>query len=126
MRISAYADRFLTDLNDLDWTDALKESQRNWIGKSEGASVFFNIDGHDGQIEVFTTRPDTIFGVSFVTLAPEHDLVKKITTSDQLSAVEEYIDVTSKRSERDRMSDVKNIFRVYLQELMLSILLLKS
>ena len=113
MRISAYAERLLQGLDTIDWTESLKESQRNWIGKSQGASVSFNIDGHDGIIEVFTTRPDTIFGVSFMTLAPEHSLVKQITTQEQKAAVEAYIDRASKRSERDRMADVKNISGVF-------------
>ncbi|MGB2232082.1 MAG: leucine--tRNA ligase [Flavobacteriaceae bacterium] len=113
MRISAYAERLLQGLNNIDWTESLKESQRNWIGKSQGASVSFSIDGHDGIIEVFTTRPDTIFGVSFMTLAPEHNLVKQITTQDQKAAVEAYVEQASKRSERDRMADVKNISGVF-------------
>jgi leucyl-tRNA synthetase len=113
MRISAYADRLLTGLEKIDWTDALKESQRNWIGKSVGASVRFNVVGHNATIEVFTTRPDTIFGVSFMTLAPEHELVKSITTEAQKSAVEDYILATSKRSERERMADVKTISGVF-------------
>ena len=109
MRISAYAERLLQGLDKIDWTDSLKESQRNWIGKSIGASVTFNVNDHDEVIDVFTTRPDTIFGVSFMTLAPEHELVSKITTSDQKPAVEAYILATAKRSERDRMADVKTI-----------------
>ena len=113
MRITAYAERLLKGLDTIDWPEALKESQRNWIGKSVGASVRFKIDGHDELIEVFTTRPDTIFGVSFMTLAPELDLVKKITTSAQKEAVEEYIEATAKRSERDRMADVKTISGVF-------------
>ena len=113
MRISAYADRLLTGLEKIDWTDALKESQRNWIGKSVGASVRFSVVDHNAMIEVFTTRPDTIFGVSFMTLAPEHELVKSITTEAQKSAVEDYILATSKRSERERMADVKTISGVF-------------
>ncbi|WP_248724872.1 leucine--tRNA ligase [Seonamhaeicola sp. ML3] len=113
MRISAYAERLLQGLDTIDWTDSLKESQRNWIGKSVGASAIFNVNGHDETIEVFTTRPDTIFGVSFMTLAPEHDLVSKITTPEQKAEVEAYIEATSKRSERDRMSDVKTISGVF-------------
>ncbi|WP_397364459.1 leucine--tRNA ligase [Olleya sp. R77988] len=109
MRISAYAERLLQGLDTIDWTDSLKESQRNWIGKSVGASVTFNVTNHDEVIDVFTTRPDTIFGVSFMTLAPEHDLVKTITTPDQKAEVEAYILATAKRSERDRMADVKTI-----------------
>ena len=117
MRISAYAERLLQGLDAIDWTDALKETQRNWIGKSVGASVIFNViqseseDSH--KIDVFTTRPDTIFGVSFMTLAPEHELVSKITTEAQKGAVEAYIEKTAKRSERDRMADVKTISGVF-------------
>ncbi len=113
MRISAYAERLLQGLDTIDWTDSLKESQRNWIGKSVGASVTFNVKDHDATIDVFTTRPDTIFGVSFMTLAPEHELVDKITTPEQKEAVETYIEKTAKRSERDRMADVKTISGVF-------------
>ena len=113
MRISAYTDRLLLGLDNIDWPDSLKESQRNWIGKSVGASVIFNVMNTDLSIEVFTTRPDTIFGVSFMTLAPEHDIVKKITTETQKQAVESYIKVTSKRSERERIADVKTISGVF-------------
>ena len=113
MRISAYAERLLQGLNDIDWTESLKESQRNWIGKSVGAMVSFNVKNHDEVIDVFTTRPDTIFGVTFMTLAPEHDLVAKITTPEQKEAVEAYIEVTAKRSERERMADVKTISGVF-------------
>ncbi|PNW29440.1 leucine--tRNA ligase [Formosa algae] len=113
MRISAYAERLLQGLNDIDWTDSLKESQRNWIGKSVGASVTFNVKDHNESIEVFTTRPDTIFGVSFMTLAPEHELVSQITTAEQKEAVEAYIEKTAKRSERERMADVKTISGVF-------------
>ncbi len=109
MRISAYAERLLQGLDTIDWTDSLKESQRNWIGKSVGASVTFNVNNHDEVIDVFTTRPDTIFGVSFMTLAPEHELVQKITTPEQKAEVDAYIQATAKRSERDRMADVKTI-----------------
>ena len=109
MRISAYAERLLQGLETIDCTDSLKESQRNWIGKSVGASVTFKVKDSAEVIEVFTTRPDTIYGVSFMTLAPEHDLVSKITTDDQKEDVEAYIQATAKRSERDRMADVKTI-----------------
>ncbi|MBU2947868.1 leucine--tRNA ligase [Zobellia uliginosa] len=109
MRISAYAQRLLDGLNTVDWPQPLKDSQTNWIGRSQGASAVFNINGHDEKIEVFTTRPDTIFGVSFMTLAPEHELVAKITTPEQKAEVEAYIEATAKRSERDRMADVKTI-----------------
>ncbi|WP_417195108.1 leucine--tRNA ligase [Bizionia sp.] len=113
MRISAYAERLLQGLDTVDWTGSLKESQRNWIGKSIGASVSFQVKDHDKVIEVFTTRPDTIFGVSFMTLAPEHELVSQITTNAQKSEVEAYIEKTAKRSERDRMADVKTISGVF-------------
>ncbi|PNQ75068.1 leucine--tRNA ligase [Hanstruepera neustonica] len=113
MRISAYAERLLQGLETIDWTDSLKESQRNWIGKSVGASVTFKVNNHDAVIDVFTTRPDTIFGVSFMTLAPEHELVAKITTDEQKAEVEAYIEATAKRSERDRMADVKTISGVF-------------
>ncbi|KRB53901.1 leucine--tRNA ligase [Flavobacterium sp. Root186] len=130
MRISAYAERLLQGLNDIDWSESIKESQRNWIGKSVGALVKFQVKsqkskveseaalsdfGHSALdfIEVFTTRPDTIFGVTFMTLAPEHDLVAKITTPEQKAAVEAYIEKTAKRSERERMADVKTISGVF-------------
>ena len=114
MRISAYAQRLLDGLNTIDWPQPLKDSQTNWIGRSQGASVTFYTVTSSGvenkhAIEVFTTRPDTIFGVSFMTLAPEHELVAKITTPEQKSEVDAYIEATAKRSERDRMADVKTI-----------------
>ena len=87
----------------------MKEIQRNWIGKSVGASVHFQIDGHDEELEVFTTRPDTIFGASFMVVAPEHELVEKITTADQKNAIEEYVKQTKAKTERDRMANVKNV-----------------
>ena len=113
MRISAYAERLLQGLETIDWTDSLKESQRNWIGKSVGAQVEFRVQNSEFRIEVFTTRPDTIFGVSFMTLAPEHELVAKITTPAQKAEVEKYIEATAKRSERERMADVKTISGVF-------------
>lgn len=114
MRITAYSERLLQGLDNLDWSDAVKDSQRNWIGKSTGASIIFPLqENNEIGIEVFTTRPDTIFGVSFLTLAPEHELVKRITTPKQKEAVEAYIEATSKRSERERMSDVKTISGVF-------------
>ncbi len=113
MRISAYAERLLQGLNEIDWTESIKESQRNWIGKSVGAMVSFKVNGHQENISVFTTRPDTIFGVTFMTLAPEHELVAKITTPEQKAAVEAYIEKTAKRSERERMADVKTISGVF-------------
>ncbi|WP_209401777.1 leucine--tRNA ligase [Pseudozobellia sp. WGM2] len=109
MRITAYAQRLLDGLQKVDWPQPLKDSQTNWIGRSVGASVSFKVKGSDKEISVFTTRPDTIFGVSFMTLAPEHDLVQQITTAEQKEAVETYIEATAKRSERERMADVKTI-----------------
>ena len=109
MRIKAYAERLLTGLDGLDWTDSVKDIQRNWIGKSIGASVSFEVQGHDAQVEVFTTRPDTIFGVSFMVLAPEHPLVDTITTAEFADQVAEYKRLAGLKSERDRQADVKNI-----------------
>jgi len=114
MRITAYAQRLLDGLEKIDWPQPLKDSQTNWIGRSEGASVTFQTVTSSGveksyPIEVFTTRPDTIFGASFMTLAPEHELVSKITTAAQKAEVEAYVEATAKRSERDRMADVKTI-----------------
>jgi leucyl-tRNA synthetase len=113
MRISAYAERLLQGLENLDWSESLKESQRNWIGKSVGAMVEFKIPDSEFKIGVFTTRPDTIFGVTFMTLAPEHELVSKITTSEQKEEIEAYIQKSAKRSERERMADVKTISGVF-------------
>jgi len=109
MRISAYAQRLLDGLQDIDWPQPLKDSQTNWIGRSKGASVQFKIKDSEETISVFTTRPDTIFGVTFMTLAPELDLVKEITTPEQKAEVDAYIEATAKRSERERMADVKTI-----------------
>jgi leucyl-tRNA synthetase len=110
MRITAYAQRLIDGLDTIDWTDSLKEQQRNWIGRSVGALVKFELEGDSGKnIEVFTTRVDTIFGVTFMVIAPEHELVSEITTEAQRKEIEEYIDTTKKRSERDRMSDVKTV-----------------
>ena len=113
MRIGAYAERLLQGLENIDWPESLKEMQRNWIGKSIGASVRFPVQGHEDVLEVFTTRPDTLFGVTFMTLAPELDLVQKITTPDQKASVDAYIESTAQRSERDRMADVKTISGVF-------------
>ena len=120
MRISAYAERLLQGLNDIDWSESIKESQRNWIGKSVGAMVSFKVESQKSKVEsekqyidVFTTRPDTIFGVTFMTLAPEHELVSQITTPEQKLEVEAYIEKTTKRSERERMADVKTISGVF-------------
>ncbi|WP_031427093.1 leucine--tRNA ligase [Flavimarina sp. Hel_I_48] len=109
MRISAYAQRLLDGLQDIDWPQPLKDSQTNWIGRSKGAQVEFKIQNSEFRIGVFTTRPDTIFGVTFMTLAPELDLVQEITTPEQKAEVDAYIEATAKRSERERMADVKTI-----------------
>ena len=113
MRISAFSDRLLEGLNHVDWPEPLKEMQRNWIGKSVGALVRFPVENHLASLEVFTTRPDTLFGVTFMTLAPELDLVQEITTPAQKKAVDAYIEQTTQRTERDRMADVKTISGVF-------------
>ena len=109
MRITAYAERLLQGLDTIDWSESIKESQRNWIGKSVGASINFTLAESEHKIEVFTTRPDTLFGVTYLTLAPEHPLVPLITTEEQRAEVEAYIAATAKRSERDRMADTKTV-----------------
>ena len=109
MRITAYAERLLQGLDTIDWSESIKESQRNWIGKSVGASINFALAQGEHTIEVFTTRPDTLFGVTYLTLAPEHALVPLITTEEQRAEVEAYIAATAKRSERDRMADTKTV-----------------
>ena len=118
MRISAYAQRLIDDLDTIDWSESIKESQRYWIGKSEGTSLKFKIiDSNfdaENYIEVFTTRPDTIFGVTFITLAPENELVLKITSKEQKVEVDDYIIKTKNRSERERQSDVTKISGVFL------------
>ncbi|EKY12095.1 leucine--tRNA ligase [Capnocytophaga sp. oral taxon 324] len=109
MRITAYAERLLQGLDTINWSESIKESQRNWIGKSVGASIDFVLAGGEHKVEVFTTRPDTLFGVTYLTLAPEHPLVLQITTEEQRAEVEAYIAATAKRSERDRMADTKTV-----------------
>ena len=109
MRISAYAQRLLDGLDKIDWTESIKDAQRNWIGKSVGCSLKFKVQDNYLQIEVFTTRPDTIFGVSFLTLAPESDMLAQLVTADKKLAVEAYITQAKNRSERERMADVKRI-----------------
>jgi leucyl-tRNA synthetase len=120
LRITAYADRLLKGLDTLDWPDAVKEMQRNWIGKSIGAEVTFPIKNGEGEslesslsVKVYTTRVDTIYGATFLVLAPEHELVDQITTPAQRAAVDEYIAATKRRSERDRMADVKTVSGVF-------------
>ncbi len=109
MRITAFAERLLNDLDKIDWPQPIKDAQTYWIGKSKGASIKFGVKDHALEVEVFTTRPDTVFGVSYVTLAPEHPFVKKIVTEDRNESVFNYIEQTSKRSERERMADVAKI-----------------
>ncbi|RYY71965.1 MAG: leucine--tRNA ligase [Chitinophagaceae bacterium] len=109
LRITAYADRLLQGLETVNFSDAMKEMQKNWIGKSEGAEMDFAISGHDQKLKVYTTRPDTIFGVDFMVVAPEHDLVKQITTEAEKENVEKYLTYVKSRSDRERMSEVKQV-----------------
>ena len=113
MRITAYADRLLEGLHQLDWSDSLKEMQRNWIGKSNGCELAFPVKGQPVTLTAFTTRPDTIFGVTYLTLAPEHELVDQLTTDEQHEAVQEYVATAKNRSERDRLADVKTVSGVF-------------
>jgi leucyl-tRNA synthetase len=109
LRITAYAQRLLDGLNDLHWSDSIKEAQRNWIGRSTGCRVRFKLKGKEEEIEVFTTRPDTIFGVSFIVLAPEHELVSMLTTADCKEQVTSYVAYAASRSERERQAETKKI-----------------
>ncbi|HLF64633.1 MAG TPA: class I tRNA ligase family protein [Saprospiraceae bacterium] len=109
LRISAYAERLLNDLNNLDWTDSMKAMQSNWIGRSEGAQLDFSVNGSDLAIRIFTTRPDTIYGATFMVLAPEHPLVDQITTWDQQKMIQQYKDFVKTRSERDRLAATKQM-----------------
>ena len=116
LRVTAYAQRMLDGLDSLEWSDSLKEIQRNWIGRSEGAQVFFDAqmaDGSTRKLEIFTTRPDTIFGVTFMVVAPEHEWLADMTTAEQKTAVEEYIEQTKKRSERERIAETKRVSGVF-------------
>ena len=116
LRVTAYAQRMLDGLDSLEWSDSLKEIQRNWIGRSEGAQVFFDAqmaDGSTRKLEIFTTRPDTIFGVTFMVVAPEHEWLTDMTTAEQKAAVEEYIEQTKKRSERERIAETKRVSGVF-------------
>ncbi|QOI98375.1 MAG: leucine--tRNA ligase [Flammeovirgaceae bacterium] len=113
MRISAYAERLLTGLDTIDWPEPLKEMQRNWIGKSKGAQLRFKVQSSELNIEVFTTRIDTIFGATFLVLAPEHELVQPITTAEHRNEVTKYVEVAKNRSERERMSEVKQVSGVF-------------
>ena len=114
LRITAYAERLLNDLDTVDWSDSLKAMQRNWIGRSEGAQLFFDVADSDEKIEVFTTRPDTIFGATYMVLAPEHDLVAQLTTPEQQAAVDAYLKYVNARSERERMSEVKEVTGTFI------------
>ena len=109
LRTTAYAQRLLDDLDTLEWSDAMKKMQSNWIGRSTGAQLFFDVAGSDERIEIYTTRPDTIFGATFMVLAPEHDLVDQLTTPEQRAAVDRYLAYVQSRSERDRIADVKAV-----------------
>ena len=113
LRISKYAERLLSDLDSIDWPEPLKEMQRNWIGKSKGVSVNFKVEGLEKNIEVFTTRPDTIFGTTFLTVAPEYDMLTELITKDNEEKIKDYINSISTRSERDRISDVKSVTGVF-------------
>ncbi len=113
LRITAYADRLLEGLDTIDWSESVKDVQRNWIGKSMGASVHFAVEGKDIDLEVFTTRADTLFGTTFMVLAPEHDLVPEITTDAQRSEVDDYILRTKNRSERERIAEVRKVSGVF-------------
>jgi len=113
LRISKYSDRLLEDLNKIDWPEPLKEMQRNWIGKSKGVSLKFQVENSDKKIEVFTTRPDTIFGVSFLTVAPEYKDLHDISSSKNTNEIENYVKEVSVKSERDRLSDVKTVSGVF-------------
>ena len=109
LRITEYADRLLEGLERIEFSDAMKEMQRNWIGRSQGAEIDFAIAGHDDKLKVYTTRPDTIFGVDFMVVAPEHELVQQITTAEQREAIDEYLGYVKSRSERERMAEVKQV-----------------
>jgi len=113
LRITAYAQRLLEDLEPLDWTDSLKEIQRNWIGKSRGATMFFPIEGKEETLEIFTTRADTVFGVTFMVLCPEHKYIQELTTVEQKKQVQEYVSWAKNRSERERLAEVKKVSGVF-------------
>jgi leucyl-tRNA synthetase len=109
LRITAYAERLLNDLNEVDFSDAMKKMQSNWIGRSQGAQIFFELEGGHGKLEIFTTRPDTIFGATFMVLAPEHELVDQITTPGQRQKIDAYLHYVNTRSERDRLAETKEV-----------------
>lgn len=109
LRITAYAQRLLDGLDKIDWSDSLKEMQRNWIGRSNGATIYFGIKGFEDKLEVFTTRPDTLFGATYMVLAPEHEIVNKITSPNRKETIDKYVAWAKNRSERERQSEVKNL-----------------
>ena len=113
LRVTAYAERLLNNLKNLDWPDAVLETQRNWIGKSEGAQVFFKVKDSPESIEIFTTRPDTIYGATFIVLAPEHPLVSKLTTLTQQADVHLYQEHVKRLTERERLADVNRVTGVF-------------
>ena len=115
LRVSAYAERLLSELEDLDWTDSLKEMQRNWIGKSQGAEMIFKVSNgtQEYDVTIFTTRADTVFGVTFMVLAPESEWVELLTTPEQKGAVEEYLQMAKKKTERERMAETKKVTGVF-------------
>ena len=113
LRISAYAQRLLSDLDTIQWSESIIEHQRNWIGKSDGAEVRFQIAGTDFYLDIFTTRPDTIFGATYMTLAPEHELIESIADKERYNEVMSYVALSKNRSERERMAEVKNITGVF-------------
>ena len=113
LRISKYSERLLNDLDKIEWPEPLKEMQRNWIGKSKGVSITFQVENSNKQIEVFTTRPDTIFGVSFLTIAPEYEDISELSSSNNKSSIKKYISEVSKKTERDRLTDVKTVSGVF-------------
>lgn len=111
LRVSAYAERLLNDLEGLQWSDSLKEMQRNWIGRSQGAELIFKVNGYD--MKIFTTRADTVFGVTFMVLAPESEWVERLTTAGQKSAVEEYLNMVKKKTERERIAETRKVTGVF-------------
>ncbi len=113
LRVTAYSQRLLDGLKTIDWSDSIKEVQKNWIGRSEGATCYFEIKGFEDKLEIFTTRPDTMFGATYMVLAPEHEIIQEIVTDDKKAEVAEYVTWAKNRSERERQSEVKNISGVF-------------
>ena len=113
LRVTAYAERLITELENLNWSDSMKEIQKHWIGRSEGAEIFFQCKNSDIQIQIFTTRPDTIYGASFMVIAPESELVDNLTITEYTKKVNDYVEKSKKRTERERISDIKTITGVF-------------